>query len=291
MYEEHFRLREKPFSLLPNPEYLYLTEKHAAALALLEYSLMSQAGFTVIVGEIGCGKTTLLRHLLNRGDSDVAMGFISNTHPLFGELLQWVLMAFGLDYSSERKIDRYRTFVDFVTDRYAKRQRTLLAIDEAQNLAPETLEELRMLSNINTEKGQALQLILLGQPELLDTLRRPYLHQFAQRIAVDFFIEPLDFDETRSYIRHRVAVAGGKPSIFRKSSFPLIYHHSRGIPRLINLLCDTALVYGFATRRKTITAEIVEEVVRDKTSGRRLWDATVGGASGARRGCTRQEPR
>ncbi len=264
MYESHYGLREKPFSLLPDPDFLYLGKNHGMALTLLEYGLMSQAGFTVITGEIGSGKTTLCRQLLNQLGDEVTVGLISNAQRSFGELLQWVLLAFGLDYQNKGKVELYQAFSDFLIEEYAKNHRTVLLIDEAQNLGAETLEELRMLSNINADKHQVLQMVLLGQPELRATLRRPELEQFAQRISIDFHLERLNEEETRAYIRHRLEVAGASPELFTDEACRVAFILSRGTPRIINRVCDLALVYGFAEQKDRIGADIMREVALDK---------------------------
>ena len=268
MYEAFYRFREKPFSILPDPSFLYPSSKHSMALALLEYGLMNQAGFNVITGEIGTGKTTLIRYLLGQMDKDVTVGLISNTHRSFGELLQWILFAFKLEHRGKQKVEMFQDFLDFLLREYSQKKRPVLIVDEAQNLAPETLEELRMLSNVNADKDQILQLILVGQAELRETLRRPDMQQFAQRIVVDYHLEPLDRQETHAYIRHRIAVAGGHdPLLFDDAACDAVYQHSQGVPRLINLLCDTALVYGFAAQQTRIDARTVDEVARDKQKG------------------------
>ena len=266
MYEVFYGLKEKPFSLLPDPSYLYLSEKHQMALTLLEYSLVNQAGFCVISGVTGAGKTTLIRYLLNQFGDNVAVGLITNTHQSFSDLLRWILMAFNLDYSSDSKPRLYQTFVNFLIEQYAKNRNTVLIVDEAQNMSVETLEELRMLSNINADKDQVLQVILVGQPGLRDKLNRPDLEQFAQRIAVDYHIEPLNAEETRNYIRHRLTIAGGDPELFEKDAAQSVYHYSNGTPRLINLLCESALVYGYAEGLPRISARLVDEVARERRS-------------------------
>ena len=219
------------------------------ALALLEYGLMNQAGFNVITGEIGTGKTTLIRYLLGQiATSDVTVGLISNTHHSFGELLQWILFAFNLEHRGNGKVEMFQEFVEFLVKQYSENRRTVLIIDEAQNMAPETLEELRMLSNVNADKDQILQMILVGQAGLRDVLRRPDMEQFAQRIAVDYHLEPLTAEETgRTFVIGSRSRAATDPLLFDDAAcdcgLPSI---AEGVPRLINLLCDTALVYGFA---------------------------------------------
>lgn len=267
MYESFYGFDEKPFTLLPDPSFLYLGKKHRMALTMLQYGMVNNAGFSVITGEIGSGKTTLIRRLLDEMESDVTVGLISNTHQSFGELLQWVLMAFGLDYKGKEKVERYETFVNFVVDEYASNKRTVLIIDEAQNLSIDTLEELRMLSNINADKNQVLQLVLVGQPELRATLMLPSLKQFAQRISVSYHLEALSAQETVDYIHHRVKVAGGEPAVFPESACSMVWYYSRGVPRVINTICDTALVYGFAEQENEISGAIIKDVVRDRKLG------------------------
>lgn len=266
MYESFYGFKEKPFSLLPDPAFLFPSKKHRMALTMLEYGLLNQAPITVVTGEVGSGKTTLIRQLLSQLESDVTVGLITNTHKSFGELLQWVLMAFGLPYKGKEKVELYDDFVAFLLGEYATGKRTVLIIDEAQNMVPETLEELRMLSNINADKDQVLQLILVGQPELRATLNRPDLKQFMQRIASGYHLDALTEPETRSYIAHRIEVAGGASSIFDDEACRLVWYHSRGIPRVINSICDTSLVYGFAEQRASIDARLVGDVIADRRS-------------------------
>jgi len=270
MYEHFYGFRSKPFSLLPDPEFLYPSKKHRMALTLLEYGLMNQASFSVITGDIGTGKTTLIRKLLNQMERDVVVGLITNTHPSFGELLQWVLLAFNLECQVKDNVDMYKTFMDFLINQYAANRRTVLIIDEAQNLGPQALEELRMLSNVNSEKDLVLQVILVGQPGLRDNLRDPHLEQFAQRISVDYNLEPLSADEMREYIHHRLRTAGGSDELFDEEACEAVYRYSSGIPRLANLLCDTALVYGYAEQVRCINQRLIEDVVRDKQQSRIL---------------------
>jgi type II secretory pathway predicted ATPase ExeA len=266
MYESFYGLTEKPFTLLPDPEYLYLSPKHQRALTLLQYGMMNRAGFSVICGDTGAGKTTLIRRLLSELEDNTTVGLITNTHQSFGELLNWVLMAFGLDGEGKSKSQMHHMFVNFLIEQYAQNKHTVLIVDEAQNMKADTLEELRMLSNINADKDQVLQVILAGQPALRETLRRPELMQFAQRIAVDYYLEALNEQETHDYIQHRLQVAGAKQTIFTDDACSAIYQYSGGTPRLINLLCDTALVYGYAEQRKTIDASLVHDVVREQHS-------------------------
>jgi type II secretory pathway predicted ATPase ExeA len=264
MYESFYGLKTKPFSLLPDPGFLYLGKQHRVALALLEYALVNNAGFCVITGEIGAGKTTLLRKLLDTIDDDVTVGMISNTHSSFGELLDWVLSAFGIHEPDLSKVEMHQRLVDFLLEQYAGNRSTLLIVDEAQNMPAATLEELRMLSNVNSEKDLVFQVILSGQPGLRDTLRQPELLQFVQRISVDYHLDALSSDETCAYIQHRLVTAGAEQDIFSPEACRLIHDYSGGVPRLINLLSDTALVYAFADQKNLVNADIVEEMVKER---------------------------
>jgi len=263
MYESFYGFREKPFSLLPDPDFLYMGRQHTMAFAMLEYGVINRAPITVITGEIGAGKTTLIRHLLNRLDEELSVGLIANTHPKFGQVLQWALNAFDLPVKGNNA-DRYRAFTDYLIKEYGEGKRTVLIVDEAQNMAADALEELRLLSNINADKHQVLQLVLVGQPELRKTLRQPGLEQFVQRVAVAFHIDPLPAPETVKYVRHRLGAAGGDPALFEDEAIEAVHTEARGIPRLINVLCDTALVYGFACQAERIDASVVTDVVNDR---------------------------
>lgn len=267
MYEKYFNLKERPFSLLPDPGFLYLGKNHQAGLTLLEYGLTNLLGFTVITGEIGSGKTTLVRKLLHDMDENVTVGLINNTHESFGELLQWVLMAYGVDYKNKSKVELYEVFNQFIVDEYAKNKRTILIIDEAQNASVQALEELRMLSNINADKDQILQMILVGQPELRETLQDPKLKQFIQRISVHYHLNTLSVEDVNKYVKHRLRVAGGDPGIFDDIAIASIWYHSKGVPRLINTLCDLSMVYAYAEQIKKISARVIYEVVKDRQVG------------------------
>ncbi len=264
MYESYFGFTEKPFSLLCDPAFLYRSKSHGQASTMLSYGLLNQAGFTVITGPVGIGKTTLIRNALSDLPEDVVVGVISNTHPDMGNLLQWALLAFGQDYKSDNRVELYDWFLQFLQSEHAANRRVVLVIDEAQNLAPKDLEELRMLSNINAEKDQILQLILLGQPQLRDMLRDPELLQFSQRVAVDYNIRPLDQQETALYIFNRCRVAGAKGGLFTHAAAELIHFASRGVPRVINVICDTALVYAYGEQQQRVGEAIVARVLLDR---------------------------
>ena len=264
MYEAHYGLREKPFSILPDPDMIYWGRNHRLAFAMLEYGIMNNAGFTVITGEIGCGKTTLLRYLLRHLDSHMTVGLISSTPNGKAELLQWVSMALNLPFDDSYPA-LFKRLQQFLHDQYSRGRRTVLIVDEAQNLGAEALEELRMLSNINADKDQYLQIILIGQPQLKDLLRSPQLLQFAQRVSSDFHLKPLNLNEVGDYINYRLQAAGAKVQLFSKDATQAIAHASQGIPRTINILCDTALVYGFATSATYINADLVKMVIENKS--------------------------
>jgi len=264
MYESFFGFTEPPFSLNPDPGFLFLGRDHSKALSILEFGLASESGITVVTGAIGAGKTTLVRHLLNTMPENRTVGLISNTHKSFGELIHWISMAFDLDHEGRDKVSLYNQFVQYMIDEYAKGNRTVLIVDEAQNLDEDTIEELRVISNINADKDLVLQLVLVGQPELKDTLTSPNLVQFVQRVSAYYHLKPLKLDETRKYIKHRVKVAGVPRNPFRDDAVELIHTASGGVPRLINTLCHLGLTYCFAEGRKVVTADIMREILRDR---------------------------
>ena len=264
MYEAFYGFKDKPFSMLPDPGFLYLSKKHQTALTLLEYGLLNHVGFCVISGEPGAGKTTILRSLLERVGDDVTVGLITNTHQSFGGLLDWVLSAFDLHRPNLTHVEMHQVFMQYLIDEYAKGRTVLLIVDEAQNMKADALEELRMLSNVNTEKDQLMQVVLAGQPALKDTLKLPDLMQFAQRVAVDYHLGPLNLEETCGYIQHRLVTAGSKKDVFTPAACERIYNYSGGTPRLINLLCETVLVYGFADQREMIDVDLVDEMVLER---------------------------
>jgi general secretion pathway protein A len=270
MYERHFGFNSKPFALTPDPAFLYLSRQHAMAMTMLEYGLESGAAFSLLTGDIGSGKTTLVRRLLRGLGDQVVVGLISNTHAGFRSIHGWALSALGITPSGDSDIAAYEALIDSFVRRYAQGQRTLLILDEAQNLSVSVLEELRLLSNANSEKDLVLQILLVGQPELRVKLSRPELMQFAQRVSVDFHLRPLDREETHAYIRHRLTVAGGDPDLFLPEAIEFAYARTEGIPRLLNQLCDFALVYAFAEGRQSVDAALVSQVVRDRSNVRHM---------------------
>ena len=260
MYEKFFGLNERPFQVIPDPAFLYWSEAHLMAFTMLRYGILSASPLTVVTGDVGAGKTTLLRQLLDEFPNDLVAGLISNLQSGKGELLEWALMAFEQPYQGTH-VERFQRFQDYVIETYASGKQVALIVDEAQNLDVSQLEELRMLSNINAEKDQLLQIILVGQPELREILAQPQMRQFSQRITSDFHLEALKTHEVQAYIDRRLAVAGAQWEVFPPATTELIAHVTRGIPRLINVLCDLCLVYGFASDRKVIDTDLLRELM------------------------------
>ncbi len=267
MYETFYGFKKKPFTLTSNAEFLYMGKTHSNAFAMLEYGVLSRSGFTVITGEVGSGKTTLIHHLLKQIDDAVDIGFITNTRKNMGQLLPWVMHAFQLDYREANPVALYDAFSRYLSQQYASGQRTVLIIDEAQNLGPEVLDELRMLSNLNASESRFLQIILVGQPELRALLGSPELMQFAQRIAADYHIAPLTIHETISYIKHRLVTAGANDDVFTPMAYELIHIISRGVPRLINIVCDTALSFAFGDGIRLIEGDYLKGVLKERAEG------------------------
>jgi general secretion pathway protein A len=268
MYNKFYGFRERPFSLLPDPAFLFPSARHHMGLVLLEYSLLNCLGISVITGGIGTGKTTLIRCLLRELEDDVTIGVIVNTHRGWGDMLPRVLSALNLGHVGKGSVEMLETFSKFLTSEHAANRRPLLVVDEAQNLTTQMLEELRTLSNVNTDKAQLLQLILVGQDGLRRSLGKPELEQLAQRVAVDYRLEPLTRRETAEYIRYRLKVAGcTNAGLITDGACEAVYHYSRGVPRLINMLCDTALVYGFADRKHSIDSELIHDGASDRRTG------------------------
>ncbi|WP_411819743.1 AAA family ATPase [Hyphococcus formosus] len=266
MYEQFFGLTEKPFSIQPDPSFLYWGRTHRLAYAMLEYGVLNHAGISVITGEVGCGKTTLLHRLLDQLSDTHTVALLSNVQEGRGDLLSWVLMAFGEPFSDGGHVALFSQLQNFFISEYAKGKRIVLIIDEAQNLSMDMLEELRLLSNINAGKDQLLQLILVGQPQLKDVLNRPELLQLTQRVGSDFHLTPLSRDEVHAYIETRLSIAGCKRRIFTERAIDLIAEQSRGVPRVINVIADTALVYAFSAEDLVVGVETIRNVIRDKKS-------------------------
>ena len=269
MYERFYQLRERPFALSPDPEYLYPSRVHQEALDYLRYGLESQAGFIVITGEIGSGKTTLLQTLLRNLDNQTTVGRIVNTMLDPRELLESIMIDFGLDPGGRSKPLLVRDLSQYLVDQRLAGRLVLLVIDEAQNLGLGALEELRMLSNLETEKSKLLQIVLVGQPNLREKLSAPELEQLRQRITVSYHLPPLDAEETFNYINHRLRHAAlGAPLAFPRQATDLIHARSGGVPRIINVICDAALVFGYAEERRAFDARVILEVLDElETTG------------------------
>lgn len=264
LYAEFFGLKERPFTLLPDPSLIYWSPQHSRAITVLRFGLMSRAPVTLISGEIGAGKTTLVQALLKEMDEDLTVGLISNAQGGRGELLQWILNAFGLETRrDEDYVHLFQRFQDFLLKEYAEGRRVVLVIDEAQNLSAEGLEEVRMLTNINSNKDELIQLILVGQPELRDIVRAPNMRQLAQRVAASFHLDRLDRDRTRLYIRHRLTAVGGTGEEISPEAADVIFEHTGGVPRLVNQLCDFSMIYAWSDERHSVTPKEVMAVLND----------------------------
>lgn len=263
MYEAFYGLNKRPFRTVPDPEGLYWSDGHSQAFAMLRYGILSRASVTVVTGEIGAGKTTLIRRLLTEVPEDLTVGLVSNLAEGRGELLDWIMMEFCQPFGEGPYVKTFARFQEFVIQRYAEGRRVLLIVDEAQNLGPQLLEELRLLTNINSDGDELLQLVLSGQPQLRELLGRPELAQFAQRISADYHLGRLSAAETEQYIVSRLKAAGARRRIFTKFTCGLIHEATEGVPRMINILCDLALVCGYAEDREVIDDDLLHELFKD----------------------------
>jgi type II secretory pathway predicted ATPase ExeA len=264
LYNETFGFSERPFTLLPDPDFLFWSPAHTRAFSILEYGLMTRAPLTVVTGEVGTGKTTLVQAMLRTLEDDIVVGLISNAQGGRGDLLRWVLNALDVAAGAgEDYVALFQKFQDYVIEEYSQGRRIVLVIDEAQNLPPELLEELRMLTNINAGKDELLQLILVGQPELREMISQPELRQFAQRVSATYHIDPMDRSTTRDYIQHRLMHVGGTGTEFSSGAITMIHERSEGIPRIINKLCDLGLVYAASSGRKQVGLATVKELLSD----------------------------
>jgi putative secretion ATPase (PEP-CTERM system associated) len=264
MYNSFFGFTCKPFQLTPDPEFLFMSRVHKRALTYLNYGVADNCGFILITGEIGTGKTTVIRSLIKKIPQEIKIARINNTKVSSTQLISMINEEFGIHSSGDDKTRMLSKLTDFLINQYARGGRSMIIIDEAQNLSPNLLEEIRLLSNLETDKSKLLQIILLGQPELNALLGRPELEQLRQRIAVSTHISPLSREETEAYILHRLKVAGNEHAvIFQDGAMDEIFTFSRGIPRLVNIACDFLLLSAFADGAKTIDAALVKEVVED----------------------------
>ncbi|RJP96267.1 MAG: hypothetical protein C4518_00345 [Desulfobacteraceae bacterium] len=266
MYQNFYNFIQKPFDVTPDPRFLYMSRNHSETLAALIYGIRERRGFITIIGEVGTGKTTLLNATLEKLDDQTASAFIFNTDVTFEELLQMALIDFGLATAEESlpkfvALDRLNRFA---TAQFAAGKNIVIIIDEAQNLDLQTMENLRLLSNLETPRYKLVQIILSGQPELDEKLRRPEMRQLSQRINLRRYITPLDKKDTFNYIRHHLKIAGcADINFFDKSSLEIIWTYSGGVPRKINILCDNTLLIGYGLGRKKITRSETQEAIRD----------------------------
>lgn len=271
-YKAFFGLSMKPFELVPNPAFLYMSRTHRKALSYLDYGIREGAGFVLLTGEVGCGKTTLVRNLMRQLDETIILSKVFNTKVSSEQLVSMINDDYGLDVKGKDKTALIKDLYDFLIEMLASGKRPVLIIDEAQNLAPELLEEVRMLSNLETDTSKLLQIVLVGQPELRAVLAAPELRQFRQRISVSAHIGNISRDETELYILHRLSIAGNREAVaFDEQALDLIYRYSRGTPRLVNIICDFVLLTAFADRTKTVSYAMVADIVRDLEVENRYW--------------------
>lgn len=267
MYESFYNLRTKPFALLPDSDFLYPGSTHRAAYSILEYGLINEAPFMVLTGDPGMGKTSLLQKLVSEHGEKHSIGLVTNARYDIEHLLPWILLSLGLSKKRLDPVEAYHLFSEFLVQASKQHRRVILIIDEAQSLGAELLEELRLLSNLNDGKTLKLQIILSGQPDLHTLLQRIDMTQFAQRIVVDYHLEPLSEVETGQCIRHRLQIAGGHPSLFTNQACALVHRLTKGTPRLINQVSDIALTYGFAEQARVITSKLVAQAAFDRCKG------------------------
>jgi putative secretion ATPase (PEP-CTERM system associated) len=263
-YLEHFKLREQPFRLTPDPDFLYWSKQHARAKAYMESTIWLADGFVVITGDIGSGKTTLLQSFLSELDDNIVYAVVSQTQLTPTQFLQSVLTEFGFKPFNKKKVELLDMLNMFLIEQYSNGKKVVLIVDEAQNLTRKVLEEIRLISGIETHKEKVLRIILAGQPELKETLESPKLKQLVQRVRLRFHIGPLDIRETREYISHRLAVAGHDAAdLLEEDTFDIIHRYTGGVPRLINTLCDTALLCAFADDKAFISCDDIMAAVAE----------------------------
>jgi len=263
MYIDFFGLKDYPFRITPDTEYLYMSSAHSRAKAYMEYAIFNREGFVVITGEIGAGKTTLIKKLLLELDEDITVAKIFQTQLDEVELLQAILVEFGLNPFSAKKVELLNMLNQFLVESYLNGKQVLLIIDDAQNLSKRVLEEVTMLSSVETQKEKILHVILVGQPELNQKLEAPDMEQLLQRVSLRYHVRALSEEETKEYIFHRLKVAGISDEIFENNIFPYAYEYSGGIPRLINTLCDTALTCSYADNQKKVGLEGFENAIEE----------------------------
>jgi len=272
MYEKYYGFKEKPFDITPDPKFVYFSETHKEALAHLRYAIKEGKGFSVVTGEVGTGKTTLVHTLLNKMDGTIRTAYIFNPVMDPEDFLNYICEDLGLKSNGVRSRGQNLTLLhNFLLNCYAQNERVFLIIDEAQSLDTKLLEEVRLLTNLETAKNKLLHVILLGQPELNKTLADERFRALKQRITIRYDLSTLNLNDTKEYILHRMKKAGARNlSIFDEEAIKTIYEYSKGIPRLINIVCDNALLTGFSQERNHITKPIIEEVIKDLEGERTL---------------------
>ena len=276
MYTTFFGLTCNPFQLTPDPEFLFLGKDHKKALTYVTYGISAGTGFILVTGEVGTGKTTLLRKILKELNKDIKVARVNNTLVSSEQLIAMISDDFGIETQGKDKTRLLRELTDFIISQYAQGFRTTLIIDEAQNLSPELLEEVRLLSNLETDKNKLLQIILAGQPELKQTLAVPKLRQLRQRISISCHINPLGRDEIEEYIFHRLGIAGNRSAVtFLEGAVDLLHDATHGVPRLINIFCDFLLLAAFSEGTKKISVDLVKEIAQDLDSDTRYWKDIV----------------
>ena len=264
MYEKHFSLKHKPFELVPDPDFLFLSSTHKKAITYLDYGVRENAGFILLTGEIGSGKTTIIRNLIKNLDCNIKLSKISNTKVSSEQLISMINDDYGLEIEGKDKIKMLSELNTFLIDRYSEGIHCILLIDEAQNLTPDLLEEIRMLSNLETAKFKLLKIIFVGQPELRKVISLPELTQLRQRINITYHISALSENETCEYIQHRLKIAGNEFAIpCDLEIVEAIFSFSKGIPRLINVLCDFALLSAYVDGKNTVSKDVIDEVIKD----------------------------
>jgi len=264
MYEQFFGLKEKPFNITADPSFLFFSRRHKEAFSHLIYGIKERKGFLEITGEIGTGKTTLCKALLNSLNKGTKSALILNPDLSRLQLLKTVLRDLEIEVKRNSAISLLGKLNQFLIQQLSQGNNVVLIIDEAQNLKPSTLEQIRLLSNLETEKEKLLQIVLVGQPELREKLKSPKLKQLRQRISVRYHILPLDKDELIKYIKHRLSVAGSFNAVeFSKEAIEEIYRYSQGIPRVINILCDKALLAAFVKENKSISQDMVQQCIEE----------------------------
>lgn len=272
MYISFFGLRCKPFELVPDPGFLMLSKAHKRALIHLNYGIAEHAGFILVTGEVGTGKTTVIRKMMKGLGSDIKLARINNTRVTSEQLISMISEDFGLQVKGKSKTEMLSDLSDFLIGEYARGGKSMLIIDEAQNLSADLLEEIRLLSNLETDKAKLLQIILVGQPELLKVLARPELRQLRQRISISCQLQPITREETEAYILHRLEIAGNRQAVrFQEGSIDAIHKFSRGIPRLINIACDFLMLSAYAEETKEISLHFVKEVIGEIENSHGYW--------------------